>query len=358
MKLVAKIFAVLAILGLVISSFAFVPFAGAQMTGGTQATVTALDRDLTVGASGPEVAAMQSMLISFGYPIPAGPTGYFGAQTRAALAAYQAALGITPAAGYFGPKTRAAFAATTPAPIGGSAPEDDREEEAREAFETAQKALERAEDIVEEADEDGYEVNDAEDELEEGRERLEESEDYLAAKEYGLAEAAAWDVEDSADRAVEAIEEREDRDEDEDDEVSTSARVSSTDGADNDVARFGIEFQLRAPEDSAYIDEDADVSVNYQIEDQDGDVISSATARSATLESSADQDDGYYELERGEGEDFELLVAFDPSPTDEGQFFRLRLLSVEYRDEPSASANEARIRFGSEYRTDSVYIRD
>ena len=54
-----------------------------------------------------QVTALQTWLIAKGYSIPAGATGYFGTQTQAAVAAYQAASGITPAAGYFGPITRA-----------------------------------------------------------------------------------------------------------------------------------------------------------------------------------------------------------------------------------------------------------
>lgn len=65
------------------------------------------NRDLDIGATGPDVTALQNWLIGKGYAITAGATGYFGAQTQAALAAYQAANGISPAAGYFGPKTRA-----------------------------------------------------------------------------------------------------------------------------------------------------------------------------------------------------------------------------------------------------------
>lgn len=73
-----------------------------QTTGGYTFT-----RDLTIGATGADVTALQNWLISKGHAIPAGATGYFGTQTRAALAAYQAANGISPAAGYFGPITRA-----------------------------------------------------------------------------------------------------------------------------------------------------------------------------------------------------------------------------------------------------------
>ncbi|MEN9390300.1 MAG: hypothetical protein RLZZ283_400 [Candidatus Parcubacteria bacterium] len=81
-------------------------------------------RDLTLGATGADVTALQQALIAAGYSIPAGATGYFGAQSQAAVAAWQKAAGITPAAGYFGPKSRAAFPCnsttgpSTPTPSG------------------------------------------------------------------------------------------------------------------------------------------------------------------------------------------------------------------------------------------------
>lgn len=94
---IAKVAAVAAMLGLVVMSFAsFAPAARAEFM-----------MDLTVGSTGSDVTALQTWLIAGGYSIPAGATGYFGAQTQAALAAYQAANGISPAAGYFGPITRA-----------------------------------------------------------------------------------------------------------------------------------------------------------------------------------------------------------------------------------------------------------
>ncbi|MES2668401.1 MAG: peptidoglycan-binding protein [Patescibacteria group bacterium] len=107
---IAKIFAVLAVAGLVVSSVAaFAPVAGAQTTTTTTTTSTSMmfSRDLTLGSTGADVTALQNLLISNGYAIPAGATGYFGAQTQAAVAKWQAAEGISPAAGYFGPITRA-----------------------------------------------------------------------------------------------------------------------------------------------------------------------------------------------------------------------------------------------------------
>jgi len=65
--------------------------------------------NLTVGSTGAAVTCLQQSLIAAGYSIPAGATGYFGSQTMAAVAAWQAAVGVAPAAGYFGPISRAAW---------------------------------------------------------------------------------------------------------------------------------------------------------------------------------------------------------------------------------------------------------
>ena len=111
-----------------------IPVAGAQSVGDLQAQIAALlariqalqtqlgsvgsgssacsfTSDLTVGSKGSEVSCLQGVLISKGYLKIAASTGYFGSLTKAAVAAWQSASGISPAAGYFGPKSRAAFAA-------------------------------------------------------------------------------------------------------------------------------------------------------------------------------------------------------------------------------------------------------
>ncbi|HYF29303.1 MAG TPA: peptidoglycan-binding protein [Candidatus Paceibacterota bacterium] len=89
-------------------------------------------RDLTIGSTGADVTRLQQFLIARGHSIPAGATGYFGAQTRAAVAAFQAANGIAPAAGYFGPLTRAkvnGMIVVTPGTPGTpSTPNDDDDE--------------------------------------------------------------------------------------------------------------------------------------------------------------------------------------------------------------------------------------
>ncbi len=83
----------------------------AKLSGGSSMS-TSYTRDLTVGSRGDDVSSLQQTLISKGYLKISAPTGYFGPLTRTALAAWQAARGVSPAAGYFGPKTRAAFGAS------------------------------------------------------------------------------------------------------------------------------------------------------------------------------------------------------------------------------------------------------
>lgn len=123
---VAKAAALVAGLGLVAMTFVAAAPAKADTVSDLQAQIAALqaqlsalsssssstgscafNTDLTMGAKGADVTALQNWLIKAGYSIPAGATGYFGSQTKAAVAAYQAAKGISPAVGYFGPMTRA-----------------------------------------------------------------------------------------------------------------------------------------------------------------------------------------------------------------------------------------------------------
>lgn len=74
------------------------------------------ERNLDIGTSGSDVRALQIFLNTHGYVIattgpgsPGNETSNFGALTRAALAKYQKAKGITPSVGYFGPLTRVAI---------------------------------------------------------------------------------------------------------------------------------------------------------------------------------------------------------------------------------------------------------
>lgn len=69
-------------------------------------TIARFDRNLSQGMSGEDVVALQVLLITKGFTIYAGATGYFGSQTRDSLIAFQKANNISPATGYFGSKTR------------------------------------------------------------------------------------------------------------------------------------------------------------------------------------------------------------------------------------------------------------
>lgn len=73
----------------------------------TAASSYEFNQNLTIGSTGPEVIALQQFLITKGFLTSiTTPTGYFGNGTQAALARFQAANGISPAAGYCGPETR------------------------------------------------------------------------------------------------------------------------------------------------------------------------------------------------------------------------------------------------------------
>lgn len=67
-------------------------------------------RALTVGSRGDDVTCLQNYLTGTGhFTYSGGATGYFGGVTKAAVAAWQAANGVSPAVGYFGPISRAKY---------------------------------------------------------------------------------------------------------------------------------------------------------------------------------------------------------------------------------------------------------
>jgi len=104
----------------------------AQLSGMSTTACTAPSGPLTVGSNSEQVRALQTWLNANGYTIAASGVGsrgmestYFGMMTKAALARFQAAAGITPAVGYYGPMTMAAVqarcaVATTPSTNNGS----------------------------------------------------------------------------------------------------------------------------------------------------------------------------------------------------------------------------------------------
>lgn len=70
----------------------------------------AFTRALTMGSRGDDVKCLQTYLTGTGhFTYSGGATGYFGSVTKAAVAAWQAANGVSPAVGYFGPISRAKY---------------------------------------------------------------------------------------------------------------------------------------------------------------------------------------------------------------------------------------------------------
>ncbi len=98
---------------------------------GGSSTACTFSNDLTVGVKGSAVKCLQqylngaggSKIAASGVGSAGSETEYFGSLTAAAVAKWQAANGVSPAAGYFGAKSRAKYsvlaAGSSPAPVPG-----------------------------------------------------------------------------------------------------------------------------------------------------------------------------------------------------------------------------------------------
>jgi hypothetical protein len=80
---------------------------GGSSTGSASSCYT-FTQDLTEGSTGAEVTALQNYLATTGH-FSVASTGYFGSITKAAVASWQSANGVAPAAGYWGPISRAKY---------------------------------------------------------------------------------------------------------------------------------------------------------------------------------------------------------------------------------------------------------
>jgi len=95
----------------------------------TATTACTFTKSLYLGVSDPQVKCLQQYLNSAGYPVSASGAGsvgnetnYYGSLTKAAVAKWQAAMNVSPAAGYFGPISQAKYssvAGTTGGTTGG-----------------------------------------------------------------------------------------------------------------------------------------------------------------------------------------------------------------------------------------------
>jgi len=153
-----------------------------SLSGGSSAPAAGcmFTRALTTGSTGADVTCLQNYLIGGGFGISAGATGYFGSQTASAVASWQAANGVTPAAGYFGPVSQAkynALVASNPS-TPGTDDSDDND----------------SSDLQGEADLDSAEISSADDDqVEEGAEDAEIAEFKVEFKD-GDAEISRLDV--------------------------------------------------------------------------------------------------------------------------------------------------------------------
>lgn len=100
---------------LIVTGVALMAFAAVAAAQGAQ-----FNTNLTVGSTGADVVALQTWLMANGYSIPAlsagTAKGYFGTQTKAAVMAYQAKVGV-PNTGFVGPMTRAKLNGGVSAPV-------------------------------------------------------------------------------------------------------------------------------------------------------------------------------------------------------------------------------------------------
>jgi len=81
----------------------------ALVSGGSGGSCPALVQPLTIGSTGQSVTDLQTYLEGEGFFSFAGAKGYFGPITQSAVAAWQSANGVSPAAGYWGPLSLSAY---------------------------------------------------------------------------------------------------------------------------------------------------------------------------------------------------------------------------------------------------------
>jgi peptidoglycan hydrolase-like protein with peptidoglycan-binding domain len=84
-----------------------IPSTNISSNTGSATSSCTFTKDLTLKSSGSDVTCLQQALITNGYSIPAGATGYFGAQTQAAVMAWQKANSISSSSGVLDSTSRA-----------------------------------------------------------------------------------------------------------------------------------------------------------------------------------------------------------------------------------------------------------
>ncbi len=236
----------------------------------------AFNMNLTVGSSGTDVTRLQNWLISKGYAIPAGATGYFGAQTQSALARYQAATGIVPASGYFGPLTRARVNGSTvvvPTPTTPTPDTSDRTE-AADAIDDLDAAIDDAQDDIDDAEDDGEDVDEANDLLDDARDLMADAEDAYDDGDYDEVMDLVNDAEEKIDDAL--------------DEANVDTNNNSGDADENDAEDAIDDLDAAIDDAQAEIDDAEDDGEDV---DDANDLLDDARDLLADAEDALDDED-------------------------------------------------------------------
>jgi hypothetical protein len=121
------------------------------------------------------------------------------------------------------------------------------------------------------------------------------------------------------------------------DKVTTSAKTISVDGATNDYAEFGIEFNLNAFGSRSFISENFDDSFEFSIIDGSGSIVYDSNgvqngSAIASFSSSADLDNSQYRIDEDTEESFEITLTYNPygGVSAGNGSYRLRLDAVNY----------------------------
>jgi hypothetical protein len=137
-----------------------------------------------------------------------------------------------------------------------------------------------------------------------------------------------------------------------------SAETTEVDGSDNDYATFELTADVEAFDQDVFISKNATTAFTYQIEDANGNVISTSTATSSALSSSADEEGNFYAVDEGSTESFTFLVTFNPLPANEGQFYRLQILTINFNDTAAAPDQVYSAIPANDFETDATVIQD
>lgn len=208
------------------------------------------------------------------------------------------------------------------------------------------RARQAAEDYLEdEENEDDFDI-----------ERIERYRDgYRVYVELDNGDDVVIELDDDFD--VEDYDREEDDDDDRNDNSDNPYADDDTRVYDNEI-EFRLSFDLEADRRDIYIEDDIEEVLEFEIQDEDGDVVADENDLgdfdlSGDIRSSADREDGYFVIEEDEQEEFEFVITFEPNDDDEE--YRLVLRELKFNDRPRPANDELRFR-SDRYATDYYSI--